>query len=54
MLINSSDAGDGIFRLWGVITMPADAMAPKVTKASTGVVLAATVYDRQYVLLFQC
>ena len=38
--INSFDAGDGIFwLLWGN-TMPADALAPKVTRASTDMVLA--------------
>ena len=31
--------------------MPADALAPKVTRASAGMVLA--VLDRQHVLLFQ-
>ena len=49
--INSSDAGDGIFRFWGVSTMPADALAPKVASASAGMLLA--VYDRQHVCLFQ-
>ena len=32
-------------------TLPADALAPKVAKASAGMVLA--VQDRQHVLLFQ-
>ena len=36
---NSSDARDGIFLLW-VNTMPADGLAPKVTSASAGMVLA--------------
>ena len=31
--------------------MPADALAPKVASASTGMVLA--VYDKQHVLLLQ-
>ena len=31
--------------------MPADALAPKVARASAGMVLA--VYNRQHVLLFQ-
>ena len=48
---NSSNAGYGIFRLLGVNTMPADALAPEVASASAGMVLA--VYDRQHVLLFQ-
>ena len=34
-----------------VNTMPADALAPEVTRASTGMVLA--VQDRQHVLMFQ-
>ena len=38
--LNSYDARDGIFRLWGVDTMPADALDPKFAKASTGMVLA--------------
>ena len=38
--LNSSDAGDGIFWLLGVNTMPADTLAPKVTRASAGMVLA--------------
>ena len=33
------------------ITMPADALVPKATRASAGMALA--VQDRQYVLLFQ-
>ena len=37
---NSSDAGDGIFRLCGVNIMPGDALAPKVAIASSGMVLA--------------
>ena len=37
--INSSDAGDRIFQLYGVNTMPADALAPKVARASAGMVL---------------
>ena len=49
-ILNSSDAGDGIFRLWGVNTMSADALAPKVARASAGIVLP--VLDRQHVLLF--
>ena len=36
---------------FGVNTMPADALAPKVTRASVGMSLA--VWDRQHVLLFQ-
>ena len=36
---------------FGVNTMPADAVAPKVARASADIVL--TVQDRQYVLLFQ-
>ena len=36
---------------FGVITTPADALDPKVARASAGMVLA--VYDRQHVLLFQ-
>ena len=31
--INSPDPGDGIFQFWGVNNMPADALAPKVTRA---------------------
>ena len=38
--INSSDAGDEIFWLSGVNTMPADALAPKVARASADIVLA--------------
>ena len=33
-------AGDQIFSVWRVNTMPADALAPKVTSASAGMVLA--------------
>ena len=36
---NYSDAGYGIFRLWVINTMPADALAPKVARASAGMVL---------------
>ena len=39
--VNSSDAGDRILWLWGVNTMPADALAPKVARASAGMALAA-------------
>ena len=35
---------------FGVNTMSADTLAPKVTKASTGIILA--VLGRQHVLLF--
>ena len=35
---NSSDVGGGIFQLCGVDTKPADALAPKVAKASAGMV----------------
>ena len=38
--LESSDAGDGIIRLWGINTMPADTLVPKVAKASTGMVFA--------------
>ena len=37
--VNSSNAGDGIVRLLGANTMPADALAPKVARASAGIVL---------------
>ena len=37
--LNSSDAGDGIFRLWWVNIMPADALAPQVARASAGMIL---------------
>ena len=37
---DSSDAGDGIFRISGVNTMLADALDPKVARASKGMVLA--------------
>ena len=50
-IFNSLDASDGIFWLWGVNAMPADSLAPKVARASAGMVL--TVQDRQYVLLLQ-
>ena len=36
---------------FGINTMPADALVPKVTSASAGMVLV--VYERQHVLLFQ-
>ena len=49
--VNSSDAGKGIFQLCRVNTMPINALAPKVTIASAGMVL--TVLHRQHVLLFQ-
>ena len=49
--VDSSDAGDGIFQLNGVNTIPADALAPKVIRASAGMVLA--VQDRQHILLLQ-
>ena len=51
-LINSSNAGDRIFRLWRVKIMPADALAPKVARASVGMVLSE--YDRQHVELLHC
>ena len=35
---------------FGVNTMPADALAPKLARASAAMVLA--VYDRQHILLF--
>ena len=38
-LFTSSDAGDGIFWLLGVDTMPVDALASKVARASAGMVL---------------
>ena len=38
--VNSSDARDGIYQLCWVNIMPADALAPKVASASTGMVLA--------------
>ena len=38
--INSFDAGDEIFLIWGVNTMPADALTRKVVRESTGMVLA--------------
>ena len=37
--LNSSDAGDEIFWILGVNTMPADALAPKLASASAGMVL---------------
>ena len=43
MIINSTDAGDGMFWLWGVNNMPADALAPKVARASAGMVMVLTV-----------
>ena len=49
--VNSSDTGDGIFQLSGINTMLADALAPKVTSASPGMVF--TVWDRQHALLLQ-
>ena len=39
-IVNFSDAGDGIFWLLGFNTMPGDALAPKVARASAGMVLA--------------
>ena len=45
-----TDAGNVIFQLWGDNTMPADALAPKVARASAGMVLV--VRDRLLVLLF--
>ena len=48
---NSSDAGDGITQLCGVNTKSVDALAPKVARASAGMVLI--VLDRQNALLFQ-
>ena len=50
-VLNSSDAGDGIFRLLEINTMPTDALTSEVTSASPGMLL--TVWDRQYVLLLQ-
>ena len=49
ILINSSDAGDGICWLEGINTMAADALAPKVATPSAAVVMA--VQNRQHVLL---
>ena len=40
MLHNSSDAGDEIIQFLGVKSMPADAMYPKVARASAGMVLS--------------
>ena len=40
MCLYPSDAGDAIFWLCGVNTIPADALAPKVARASAGMVLA--------------
>ena len=48
---NSSDAGDGILQLCEVNTKPAGALAPKVARASAGMVLI--LLDRQHALLFQ-
>ena len=48
---NSSDAGDGIFQLCGVITKSDDALAPKVARTSAGMVLIVS--DRQHALLLQ-
>ena len=48
-LFNSSDAEDGIFLLVGN-TMPADALASKVARASAGMALA--VQDRWHGLWF--
>ena len=42
--LNSSDAGDGIFQ-------PVHGLAPKVARASAGMVLAGQ--DRQHAFLFQ-
>ena len=50
-VLNSSDTGDGIFQFSGATTIFADALAPKVTSASPGMVF--TVWDRQHALLFQ-
>ena len=36
---------------FGVNTMPIDVLAPKIARASAGIILA--VKDRQHVLLFQ-
>ena len=49
-IFNSSDVVDG-FSGFGFNTMPADALAPKVARASVGTVLVVS--DRQHVLLFQ-
>ena len=48
--LNSSDTGDRIPAL-GVNIMPTDALAPKVTRASAGMVLVVLV--RQHLWLFQ-
>ena len=37
---------------FGINTIPADALAPKVSNASAGMLLA--MYDSEYVLLFKC
>ena len=37
---NSSDVGDGVLKFLGVNTMPADALAPKVARASAGMPLS--------------
>ena len=39
VIINFFDAGDGIFPLCGVNTMPADELAPKVASASADMIL---------------
>ena len=49
--VNFSNAGRWNISAFGDNTMPADALAPKVIKASAGMILA--VQDRQYALLFQ-
>ena len=38
--VNSSDAGDGILRLLGFNTMPADVLAPDVARASAVMILS--------------
>ena len=47
--VNSSDAEDGTFRLWGVNTMPAGALAPKVARSSAGMIMR--VYDMAHVYM---
>ena len=45
--VNSSDAGDGIFRFGVCVcvnTMSVDALAPKVASASSGMVLADNIW----------
>ena len=46
--LNSSDAGNGILRLYGVNTMHADGLSAKVASASAGMVLKPQEYCTLY------